>query len=369
MTAGKGVLALLLSVFILGGCGEGEPVKIGFVGGLTGRVADLGISGRNGALLAVEARNSAGGIGGRTVELVVRDDGQDPDTAVRVDEELIELGVEAILGHMTSSMSMAAVELADRNGTVLMSPTTTTTYLTGKDDHFFRVVATTKEYAAKMARYLKSEVGLEAVSVIYDAKNKAYTESWFEDFKEKFTSLGGRIVGVKSFTSGPDVLFFDLAEGSLSPGSDGLVIIASAMDTAMICQQLRKMEKQVHVAAAEWASTERLIDLGGAAVEGIIVSQFFDRERDDPVFNDFGKAYRDRFGEEPGFAAVNAYDAASVLMEAVGRKKDGESLKEAILRIGTFTGVQGPVVINRYGDADRETYITTIREGRFKVLE
>ena len=365
----NGVLVLLLIAVFLGGCGEEKPVKIGFVGGLSGRVADLGISGRNGALLAVEARNSAGGIGGRTVELVVRDDGQDADTAVRADRELIELGVEAILGHMTSSMSMAAVDLVDRNGTVLMSPTSTTTYLTGMDDHFFRVIATTKEYAAKMARYLKSDVGLEAVSVVYDAQNKAYTESWFEDFKVEFTSLGGRIAGVSSFNSGPDVIFFDLAEESLAPGADGLVIIASAMDTAMICQQLRKMERKVPVAAAEWASTERLIDLGGAAVEGIIVSQFFDRDRDDPVFNDFGKAYRDRFSDDPGFAAVNAYDAALVLMEAMGRKKDGESLKEAILRIGTFVGIQGPVTIDGYGDAARETYITTIREGRFKVLE
>lgn len=367
---GKVALAFLtVAVLLSGGCGEREPVKIGFVGGLSGRVADLGISGRNGALLAVEARNSSGGIGGRMVELVVRDDGQDADTAVRVDGELVDLGVEAILGHMTSSMSMAAVELVNRSGTVLLSPTTTTTYLTGKDDHFFRVIATTREYAAKMARYLKGEVGLAAVSVIYDARNRAYTESWLEDFRTEFTALGGRVVGVRSFESGPDVLFFDLAEGSLTSEVDGLVIIASAMDTAMICQQMKKMERQVPVAAAEWASTERLIDLGGAAVEGIIVSQFFDRERDDPVFKDFGEAYRDRFGGEPGFAAVNAYDAASVLMEAIGRKKEGESLKEAILRIGTFSGVQGPVTIDGYGDAARETYITTIREGRFRVLE
>jgi len=369
MTRKVSLAFLAIAVLLAGGCGEGEPVKIGFVGGLSGRVADLGISGRNGALLAVEDRNSSGGIGGRTVELIIRDDGQDADTAVRVDGELVDLGVEAILGHMTSSMSMAAADLVNRTGTVLMSPTTTTTYLTGRDDHFFRVVATTREYAAKMARYLRGEVGLKAVSVIYDAKNKAYTESWLEEFKTEFTALGGRIAGARSFNSGPDVLFFDLAEDSLAPDADGLVIIASAMDTAMICQQLKKMKRQVPVAAAEWASTERLIDLGGAAVEGIIVSQFFDRERDDPVFNDFGEAFRDRFGEEPGFAAVNAYDAASVLMEAIGRRKEGESLKEAILRIRTFSGVQGPVTIDGYGDATRETYITTIRDGRFRVLE
>jgi branched-chain amino acid transport system substrate-binding protein len=363
------VFSIFASTVLPAGCGRQEPVRIGFAGGISGRVADLGISGRNGAILAVETKNGSGGIHGRPVELIVRDDKQDQETAVAVDRELVGLGVDAILGHMTSSMSMAAVHVVNESTTVMVSPTTTTTYLSGNDDSFFRVTATTAEYASKMAQYLKKELGLDTVAVVYDSGNKAYTESWFDDFRKEFLSLGGRMVNVEAFRSGPGVHFYDLAVAALAPAAEGLVVIASAMDTAMICQQVRKMGSRITIAAAEWAATERLVGLGGAAVEGIIVSQFFDRENAEEGFTSFRRRYRERFGGEPGFAAVNAYDAAMVVMEAVELRKEGESLKGTILRVGTFEGIQGPVKIDRYGDAQRETFVTTIENGRFKVLK
>jgi ABC-type branched-subunit amino acid transport system substrate-binding protein len=62
-------------------CTPPEPLRIGFLGGLSGRVADLGIGGRNGAILAVEMRNQQGGINGRRVELIAEDDQQDVEVA------------------------------------------------------------------------------------------------------------------------------------------------------------------------------------------------------------------------------------------------------------------------------------------------
>jgi branched-chain amino acid transport system substrate-binding protein len=79
--------------------------KIGFVGGLTGKSSDLGIQGRNSVMLAVEEINSQGGINGRPLQLITKDDKQDPQTALKVDRELIDEGVITIIGHMTSTMS------------------------------------------------------------------------------------------------------------------------------------------------------------------------------------------------------------------------------------------------------------------------
>ena len=364
------VLAALLPVILLlSGCSEKEPLRIGFAGGLSGRVADLGISGSNGAVLAVEKRNRAGGVKGRAVKLIVRDDEQKAEAALRVDGELISLGVEAIVGHMTSSMTMAAVDLVNESGTIMVSPTTTTTYLTGKDDNFLRVTATTREYAAKMARHLRERLDLGAVAVVYDLGNREYTESWYRDFQEEFERLGGSIESVETYRSGTDTHFYDVVDRALVPEAEGLVLIAGAMDTAMFSQQVRKIGRDIPIAAAEWAATEQLVDLGGAAVEGIIVSQFFDRESTAPDYNAFRWIYLERFGEHPGFASVNAYDATLVVLEALEKRRQGETLKEAILRISTFPGVQGAVKIDPFGDADRETFITTIRDGRFRVLE
>lgn len=361
--------AVLLTALILSGCSEKEPLRIGFAGGLSGRVADLGISGRNGAILAVEQRNRDGGVGGRAVRLIVRDDEQEAETARSVDRELIDLGVQAIVGHMTSSMTMAAVDLVNESGTIMVSPTTTTTYLTGKDDNFLRVTATTREYATKMARYLRGKLDPAAVAVVYDLGNREYTESWYRDFREEFEKLGGSIRSVETYTSGTEAHFYDVVDRALVPKAEGLVLIAGAMDTAMFSQQVRKTGREIPIAAAEWAATEQLVDLGGAAVEGIIVSQFFDRESTAPDYNAFRWMYLEHFGEHPGFASVNAYDATMVVLEALENRRQGETLKEAILRISTFPGVQGPVKIDPFGDAERETFITTIKNGRFRVLE
>ena len=128
---------VLICFFI--SCEMKEPVKIGYAGGLTGRVADLGIAGRDGVILAVEEINSAGGINGREVKLLVKDDKQDAETAVNVNEELIQQGVAAIIGHMTSSMSKAGVKAINDKKVFMLSPTTSTNELTGLDDYFFRL--------------------------------------------------------------------------------------------------------------------------------------------------------------------------------------------------------------------------------------
>ena len=81
-------LLIFIFVFSLGCERSKPPIKIGLAGGLTGRHADLGINGRNGALYAVDEINRSGGINGRTVELISKDDKQDPDVARQVDREL-----------------------------------------------------------------------------------------------------------------------------------------------------------------------------------------------------------------------------------------------------------------------------------------
>ena len=84
-----------LSSFLLFGCGQQEPLKIGFIGGLSDRNSDNGQSGFNGATLAVEQFNRSGGVDGRLVELIARDDAQTPKTAEKAAKELVDTRVNA----------------------------------------------------------------------------------------------------------------------------------------------------------------------------------------------------------------------------------------------------------------------------------
>ncbi|MEW5815083.1 MAG: ABC transporter substrate-binding protein [Spirochaetota bacterium] len=126
-------------------CTEKNPIKIGFAGGLTGIHSDLGIAGRNGALLAVEEITSAGGIKGRPVVLITKDDQQDPVAALKVDKELIDEGVVAIIGHMTSVMTMSVIPFINKSEILMISPTTSTNELTNIDDYFFRTLPANKD--------------------------------------------------------------------------------------------------------------------------------------------------------------------------------------------------------------------------------
>lgn len=356
-------------VLLFFSCSEKTPIRIGFVAGLTGRVADLGVAGRNGAMLAVEQKNRTGGIKGRPIELIVRDDQQDPETAKQVVADLIDLKVSAIIGPMTSSMAMAMVPSANASGVLLISPTVTTTQLEGKDDNFIRIVSTVRGYASKIAQYHFEKKGFRKAVAIYDVSNQSYTRAWFDIFKRVFESLGGHVVSVRTFRSGDDTSFFETTRDLLTANPDMVLILANAVDAALITHQVRKLDSHIAIAMSEWASTERYIELGGAAAEGVYVTQFVNRNDPSEGYQAFRKRYFQRFGQAPGFAGLSGFDAAAVLMDALEKQKVGQSLKDTFITRKKFKCTQQFISIDPYGDADRRTFVATIRNGRYHTIE
>jgi len=362
------VLLLALLPGLLAGCSKEEPVKLGFVGGLTGRIADLGISGRNGSTIAVEEWNRRGGVNGRPVVLLIADDKQDPVVAKSAVTELLDQGVFAVVGHMTSAMSVTTLPLFNQRQIVLLSPTTTTEDLTAKDDYFFRVCEGNERYARQLATVLTNNQGIKRIAVIYDLGNKAYSESYLNGFRRAFSEAGGRLTDAVSYVSGPEVGFLDLAKRTLTTHPDGILMICNAVDTALLAQQFKKIAPRLALATSPWGATERLISLGGQAVEGMTLQQYFDRENTTPTYLAFRRAYNERFGEEPGFASVAAYDATNLLLTAMSRCQQPRELKDKLLAIGKFAGIQDPIIIDRFGDASRTIYSLVVRDGKFVTL-
>lgn len=360
---------LVLLVFLLPGCQKKQPYTLGFVAGLSGKVADLGVAGRNGAQLAIEECNAAGGIKGRQVELIIRDNEQNVETARKVADEFISQQIELVIGPMTSSMAMAMLPQINASQTILLSPTVTATALTGKDDNFLRVISDTSAYAAKNARYQFEKLGVRTVSAIYDIDNAAYTESWLNDFQQTLTSLGGKMLQVRPFRSGPNTVFLPMVKELLASGADSLLIISNAVDSALICQQIHKLAADQIVATSEWASTERFIELAGPAAEGVIVAQFLDRTDRSEGYLKFLEQYRRRFQQEPGFAGLAGYDAAQVALKALEIRGTEQSLKQAITAQKSFQGIQQLLTVDRFGDADRNTFIARVHHGEYLPVE
>lgn len=361
----QSILLIMILASSLVCCSPKEPVKIGFLGGVSGRVADLGIAGRNGALLAVEMRNQVGGINGRTIELLVEDDQQDAEQAKAAVQRLIGQKVEAIVGPMTSMVAMVTVPMVNEAQIVMMSPTVSTQDLSNIDDYFLRVISSTAEYAHKSADYQISQRGISRVAVAYDMRNESYSENWLKSYKKAFSEQGGEVILAEPYYSGDDVNFAELAERLLKVEPDAVLMIANSLDTAMLAQQVRRRDQHVHIATSEWAATERLSELGGSAVEGIMIAQFLDRESNSASYLAFRQAYMDRFAMEPGFGGTTAFDATNVVLTALAGKEKSQTLKQAILSKGVFEGVQSEIRFDKTGEAKRETYMTTIHNGHF----
>ncbi len=209
------------------GCKADDPILIGFLAGTSGRVADLGISGRDAAQLAIEQCNQSGGVSGRKVRLIIKDDQQKPEVARQATRELISEGVVAVIGPMTSDMAMAVTPIANDAKILLLSPTATTDFLSDKNDFFSRVVSTTRNYASRGARFLFKSGRMHRVAAAYDLNNRFFSENWAENFKNTFIELGGRIVASVGFDALGDRTFFETAKELLAAQPDGVLIIAA----------------------------------------------------------------------------------------------------------------------------------------------
>jgi len=360
--------SLLFLSLILTACGNPEPVKIGFIAGTSGRVADLGVGGRNGVILAVEAKNAAGGINGRKIELLMRDDQQNAAKARTEAQELIDAKVVAILGPMTSSMAVEVVPLGNKHRVVIFGGTVATNQLTGIDDYFFRVIAPTRLYSSASAKYQLSR-GLRRFGMAYDLRNRAYTESWLKDYQAAVEQGGGKVIKAIPFESGQQVPFDRIVADLLQTGPDCLVFVSNSVDAANFVQQVRKLNPRIALATSEWAGTERFIQLAGRAAEGVVLGQYLDRNGTQPAYIEFRNRYLKRFGQEPGYPGLVSYNAANVLIEAISKQRSGEDLKQTLLRLRTYDGLQEPITFNEFGDANARPYIIKIRNGQFVLAK
>ena len=185
---------------------------------------------------------------------------------------------------------------------VLISPTASTDDLTGIDDYFFRTRLPTRSETDHISEYLTAKIELKRVAVVYDISNKAFSEQVLTNFRESYERLGGKIVGVVTFTSGVPESFFIMVKQLLSNTPDCIFVITGALDAALICQQVRKINTDITVVSSSWAMTPDLIMNGGPAVEGIIFSQPRNIEKQSEAYKRFEKAYISRFGKKPSFA-------------------------------------------------------------------
>jgi branched-chain amino acid transport system substrate-binding protein len=326
----------------------------------------LGLSGRNGAMLAVRDINENGGIGGRKVRLSARDDQNSPDAALAVDRAFESEGVRLIVGHMTSQMAEKTVPYINENQMLMISPTIAMDSLSGKDDFFFRVIPSNRTQAEAVSAQMTAD-GVRRAAVVIDKSNLLFSQTFRDFFVEYFQAAGGEMVVSYTF-EGNDVLSAQCVGMLREKRIDGVLVVAASDSVALFAQRLLQLGLKTRLYSPAWAMTADLPAHGGSGVEGAQFVNYYDNTSDSPAYLCFCDEYTRVYGGEPGFGAYLSYEAMKVLTDAISQcgSTKPEDLVQT-LKSREFQGLDGPIVFDEFGDMDRRSYIYEISGGQYRL--
>jgi branched-chain amino acid transport system substrate-binding protein len=350
-------------------CAVQPAIKVGFTAELSGKYSEAGVNLRNGVQMAVDDINASGVIAGRKIELIVVDDLGTSAGAAAAEEKLIAEGAIAVVGHYTSSQTLAGYAVTEPKGVILISGTAATSALNNKMDHFFRTVSTADSMGAAFARYIREKRGLKRLSILSDRDNASYADPLADAFSAALKSAGGEIVDRLTFSesAGGD---FSPAVNQLNAGKpDGILIIASPTSTALIAQVARLTGLNIPLFSSGWGQGDTLIQNGGKAVEGMEIIIGIDLNDPSPLLQQFKVNYQKKYSHPPIFTAVEGYETMQMLaaaLERTGGKASG--LTVALPALKNFQGLNGSIRMNEYGDAVRPFIIQKISAGSFQTI-
>ena len=366
-----GSLGMLFAGFT--GCSKsgGDTILIGEFASLTGKEATFGMSSHEGTLLAIKEINAAGGVLGKQLELKTEDDQSKAGEPANVVNKLISKdGVVAVLGEVASSRSLEAAPICQENGIPMITPASTNPKVTETGDYIFRVCFIDPFQGTVMANFAANTLKAKKVAVFTDVKSD-YSKGLAKFFKEGFVKTGGQIVSELDFNGG-DKDFKGQLTAIKSSAPDAVFIPGYYTDVALICIQAKQLGLNVPLIGGDGWESEKLVELGGDAVEGHYFSTHYAADAAAPKVTAFVEAYKKEFnGKVPDCMAALGYDSVYFLADAIKRAETTEpaKLRDALAATKEFEAVTGKVTIDANRDAVKSAVILQVKDGKFKFVE
>ena len=370
--------ALILAVLSLPGCGSPSTVKIGVIAELTGSIPAVGDSCRNGARLAANDINEAGGItvGGKSfkVELVVRDCGNSAEEAAKVAGELIDDGALAIVGPDATGTAVPAADAAEKAGVVLVTPWSTSPRTTldasGKPKKYvWRACVTASYEGRQVAGFARGTLGSKAAAVLYD-QTADVLKIQAQDFKKSFEKAGGSVVAYEGFKPGATDLGPQMSKIAAG-GADVMFVPAYYNDVPVILKQARANGVTAKVIGSNAWSSPDIIDASGFAIEGSHIFNMYSPGSAAANTQAFVAEYMTRYKSTPDDVAALAYDSVGLIekgLEGAG-KLDRQALDDSMLRLAVFNGVSGDMVFTSNSrDPVRRAVMLKVQNGQFALF-
>ncbi|MFH0777691.1 MAG: ABC transporter substrate-binding protein [Candidatus Eisenbacteria bacterium] len=383
---------LSLSLLCVLSCGKNtDEIRIGEFGSLTGTTATFGISTKNAIDLAIEEANAEGGVNGKLLKVIVEDDQGRPEEAATAVRKLVEHDrVIAVLGEVASSRSLAGAPICQNAGVPMISPSSTNPKVTEVGDFIFRVCFIDPFQGEVAARFAYDSLGARKAAILRDIKND-YSVGLADFFEEKFVSLGGKIVGDESYSEG-DIDFKAQLTALRGKAPQVVFVPGYYTEVGLIARQARELGINLPLLGGDGWVSDRLIEIGGSALEGCYFVNPYWEDDPDPTVQNFVSAYKKQFGTKPDGMAALGYDAGRFLVAglkklaaedpdafatlvglptaqtAAPRKEALRRLRGILAATRDFPGVTGSITINDKRNAVKPAFFLTIADGRYKFV-
>ncbi|MBE3595684.1 MAG: ABC transporter substrate-binding protein [Hydrogenibacillus sp.] len=378
---GNWLALMLVFVLALTACGTGGgggtasngkgEVKIGLNLELSGNVASYGTSAANGAELAAEEINNAGGVNGLTIKIVKQDNRSDNSESANVAVRLMTQDkVSAIIGAATSGNTKAMIQLSEENKIPVVSPTATADSVTvdektGKvNEYMFRACFIDPFQGKVAAQFALGELGAKTAAVYTDTSSD-YAKGLAASFKKAFTEGGGKIVQEESYVQG-DKEFRSTLTRIKGANPDFIYVPGYYEEVGLIIKQAREMDIQAPMMGGDGWDSPKLVELAGKTnLNNTFFTNHYSSQDPDPQVQKFVKAYKDKYGSDPdGFAALG-YDAMYLIADAIKRAGSSDPVKihDALAQTKDLQLATGKISIDEYHNPVKSAAIIEFKDG------
>jgi branched-chain amino acid transport system substrate-binding protein len=378
----KRILAATLAAVMLSasatGCAQsggsaatGDTIKIGGLAPLTGNVSVYGIAASNGAKLAVEAINKAGGINGKKVEFICYDEKGDATEAVNAYNKLAQNDkVVALVGDVTSKPTIAVAQKAVKDKMPMITATGTAADITKAGENVFRACFIDPFQGQLMADYAAQKLNAKTAAIIYD-NGDDYSTGVANAFEEEAKAAGITITNKEAYQSGS--VDFKSQLTKIKAGNPDVVMVpVYYSDVALIAVQAKEIGLTAKLLGADgWDGVLEKIDKSNLdAVKDCFFCSQYSAESTDPDLQNFLKQYKETYKTDANMFAVLGYDAMGMMCEAIKQAGSTDSDKIIAAMKGlTYKGITGTTTFDENRNPVREAVITTIADGKYKFVE
>lgn len=366
------LLVLVIALAITGIVSAEDDIRIGIYAPLSGDSAMVGKSLVDGAMLAIEEFNEAGGIDGHTIKVFTEDDEQTPKVANNAVNKLIyEDNVVGIIGTVASGCVLSSMEISWDAEVPHITPIASGTAITHMGNPWIaRTQASDELQAGAIVRYAVNDLGAKRIAVIF--QDGDYGTGGAETVKRILADeFGMEPVAYEQFESSAlDVSAQVLNIKNADP--DAIIIYTMYQQGALVAKKVRELGIEAPLMGCGGLTNAKLYELGGDAVVGLANTQTFfaDASKAAPSAAEFITKFQARYdGRIPDSNNAMSYDAARIMIEGLkySYEKEGDFVNTAIMEgiksVKDMPLASGTITMDENGDANRDILIIGITEG------